>query len=390
MQTSANTAKPRLQTLVATCGAHAIQDGLVAVQFVLLPVLAQSLGLSYSQVGLLKAANNTATSLLEIPSGFLAERFGEKKLLIFGLLCAGIGFVGVSQSVLFSTVCLFFLVTGCGGAFQHSLSSALIVKHFQDGLRRKSLGTYNAFGDVGKLLYAGSFSLLMGAGLAWNSVVMLLAITSILFALFIWRLLPADLAADSPAGTSDEVTRGWGIRHPRRFGALGSMVFLDSIVQAGFLTFIAFVLIEQGASASHAAGGVVLTLLGGTAGKLAGGFLAARIGDRFTFIVVQIATITGISALLYLPLQWMFIALPLIGVFVQGSSTVCYGAVSDQVEEQKTSRAYAVIYTLASAASVVGPLALGIIADLYGLQSTVWTLVGLTAVTLPLSYALTR
>ena len=53
----------------------------MAVQYVLLPVLAQNLGLSYTQVGLLKATSSSAMALLEIPSGFLAEKFGEKRLL---------------------------------------------------------------------------------------------------------------------------------------------------------------------------------------------------------------------------------------------------------------------------------------------------------------------
>lgn len=370
----------QLKNLFVTCGAHAIQDGLVAVQFVLLPVLAQSLGLSYSQVGVLKAANNTATALLEIPSGFLAEKFGEKKLLIFGLLCAGVGYVGVSQSAYFSTVCFFFFVTGCGAAFQHSLSSSLIVKNFHGGLRRKSLGTYNAFGDLGKLLYSGSFSLLTGMGLAWNSVVMLLAISAVIFAIAVWQLLP-NAAGLGQGNKSVSETGGWGIRHRYRFASLGAMVLLDSMVQSGFFTFIAFVLIEKGASASYAAAGVVLTLLGGTAGKLAGGYLASRFGDRRSFSLIQLISVFGIISVIFLPLQLVYIALPAIGVFIQGSSTVCYGAVADQIDEGKTARGYAVIYTLASLASVIGPVLLGVIADTYSLGATLWSLAVITALT---------
>ncbi|OED42801.1 hypothetical protein AB833_05575 [Chromatiales bacterium (ex Bugula neritina AB1)] len=377
-----------MKALLATCGAHAIQDGLVAIQFVLLPVLAQSLGLSYSQVGILKAANNIATSVLEIPSGFLAEKFGEKKLLIFGLLCAGIGYIGVSQSGYFATVCFFFLITGCGAAFQHSLSSALIVNNFQGGLRRKTLGTYNAFGDVGKLLYTGSFSLLMGIGLAWNSVVLPLAISACVFAIVVWQLLPDTHTNSRPTKRESAGKGTWGIRHPTRFSALGTMVLLDSMVQSGFFTFIAFVLIEKGASASHAAGGVVLTLIGGTAGKLAGGFLASRLGDRASFNLIQVVSIVGIIAIIFLPLQAVFIILPLVGIFVQGSSTICYGAVAEQVEEDKTARGYAVIYTLAAGASAIGPATLGIIADIYSLTATVWMLAALTALTVLFSVTL--
>jgi len=160
------------------------------------------------------------------------------------------------------------------------------------------------------------------------------------------------------------------------------MVFLDSIVQAAFLTFIAFVLVEKGASASHAAGGVVLTLIGGTAGKFAGGLLAARVGDRYSFFIVQCMTILGLLGVLFLPLQAVFIILPLVGVFVQGSSTVCYGAVADYVDAGKTSRAYAIIYTLSSAASVAGPFFLGVLADRVHIEAVLWSLIVVTAVSL--------
>lgn len=44
------------KTLITCCGAHLIQDGLGALQYVLLPILAQLFGLNYAQVGLRLAA----------------------------------------------------------------------------------------------------------------------------------------------------------------------------------------------------------------------------------------------------------------------------------------------------------------------------------------------
>ena len=379
-----------IKTLIATCGAHAIQDGMMAVQYVLLPVLAQSLGLSYTQVGILKAASSTSMSLLEIPSGFLADKFSEKRLLCAGLAGVGAGYIGVASSNHFFTVCLFFLLAGSGAAFQHSLSSALLVQQFEGGLRRSALGTYNSFGDLGKLTYAGAFSLLLGMGLAWSVVVLLMAFSAISFGFVVWWLLSTSAAGIESQKTesknsNDEKTspdHTWGITKPVRFLSLSIMVFLDSIVQAAFLTFIAFVLVEKGASASHAAGGVVLTLIGGTAGKFAGGLLAARMGDRHSFFILQCMTILGIIGVLYLPLQADFITLPIAGVFVQGSSTVCYGAVADYVDAGKTSRAYAIIYTLSSAASVVGPFFLGVLADHVHIEAVLWSLIVVTAASL--------
>ncbi len=359
----------------------------MAVQYVLLPVLAQSLGLSYSQIGLLKACSSTAMALLEIPSGFLAERFGEKKLLIVGLIGTGTGYIGVAASSQFITACLFFLLAGCGAAFQHSLSSSLLVRTFEGGLRRKALGSYNAFGDLGKLAYAGAFSILLGVGLAWQTVVISLAISALAFAALVWWLLRRIKHSNSlPESENSTLTSNpdqstWGITSPIQFSSLSMIVFLDSMVQAGFLTFIAFILIENGASAAHASGGVVLTLIGGTAGKFAGGWLAARIGDRLSFMLVQGCTIAGLLGVLLLPLQLVYVLLPLVGVFVQGSSTVCYGAVADYVNDNKSSRAYAIIYTLSSSASVAGPFFLGILADNSHIDNVLWLLMAITAVT---------
>ena len=328
----------------------------------LLPVLAQSLGLSYTQIGLLKAVSSSAMALLEIPSGFLAEKFGEKSLLCAGLIGVGTGYVGVASSNQFATVCLFFLLAGSGAAFQHSLASSLLVRQFEGGLRRSALGTYNSFGDLGKLSYAGAFSLLLGMGLAWSTVVLLMAVSAIIFGLVVLWLLRNNVPdnqkqkarLENPDHAKGPADQTFGITKPVRFLSLSFIVFLDSIVQAAFLTFIAFVLVEKGASASHAAGGVVLTLIGGTAGKFTGGLFAARVGDRYSFFIIQCMTILGLLGVLFLPLQAIFVLLPVVGVFVQGSSTVCYGTVADYVDESKTTRAYAIIYTLSSAASEQG------------------------------------
>ena len=112
--------------LIAACGAHFLQDGLVALQYVLLPILAQAFGLNYTQVGFLRAVSNSAMTLLEIPAGVLSERFGETRLLFFGLLCASLGYLGVALASSFHLIVIGFLIAGSGAAFQHSLSSALI------------------------------------------------------------------------------------------------------------------------------------------------------------------------------------------------------------------------------------------------------------------------
>ena len=63
----------RKLTLAACCGAHAIQDGLLATLYVLLPVLAQAFGLSYSQVVELHPATQLTTGLVELSPGLYSS-----------------------------------------------------------------------------------------------------------------------------------------------------------------------------------------------------------------------------------------------------------------------------------------------------------------------------
>ena len=387
------TDQPGRQVLFASCGAHLIQDGLVALQYVLLPILAQVFALNYTQVGMLRAVSTSAMTLLEIPAGVLAERFGEMRLLIFGLFCAGCGYLGVAFAANFHLIVIGFLVAGCGAAFQHSLASALIAKSFGDAARRRALGTYNAFGDLGKLIFTGSFSLAIGIGVAWNLVVTVACLLALAFAGLLPLLLrnqPTPLAPEDPAARQSGDNSKWGIRHPRRFSWLCLTIFLDTLAQSVFLTFVAFLLLAKDGSETLASLSVVLALGGGMVGKFVSGFLAVRYGDRTAFRLLQLVTVCGIVVMVMLPVLPILLLLPLLGIAVQGSSTVTYGALSDFVHRQRQSRGYAIMYSLSGLSAVFGPVVFGGLADRYGVAVALMILAALTSLTLQSSKVLRK
>src|SRR4026209_2602534 len=83
------------RTLATCCATHTLHDGLSDVSYVLLPLLAQTFGLSLAQVGLIRSAHRTAMAAFQIPAGLIAERFGERNLLALGTLLAGCAFVAL-------------------------------------------------------------------------------------------------------------------------------------------------------------------------------------------------------------------------------------------------------------------------------------------------------
>jgi len=328
--------------------------------------------------------------LLEIPAGILSESLGERRLLVLGIIGTGIGFFAVSFTEGYYGVLLALFVAGCGAAFQHSLCSSLISKSFGEPERRIALGSYNASGDIGKLVLTLVASLLLGIGVGWQTITLGYGLLAVAVALTIWILLGAKRAGELSSIKLKEIagTKHWGIKDRLGFTNLAAIVFLVSLIQDGFLVFITFVMIEKQVSTGLVAFAVAATLSGGICGKYAGGLLAARIGVIRSIVLFELLTAIGILLVFYAQGNVSFFLLPLVGVFLQGSSSITYGTVSNLVHTKQQSRGFSIIYTIASSASFVGPSIFGVIIDLLGFKFMMTIMATLVLVTLPLCYLL--
>jgi MFS family permease len=159
---------------------------------------------------------------------------------------------------------------------------------------------------------------------------------------------------------------------------LAAIVFLDIAVQDGFLVFVAFLMIEKNIPAGLAAFAVVATLAGGVIGKFACGHLSARLGVVRSLFLVEGFTAAGIVGVILLPPIAAFVLLPLVGIVLQGSSTITYGSVSQFVDEARQSRGFSLIYSMANGASVAGPVGFGMISDLYSVGTAVAIMAAVT------------
>jgi len=362
------------RTLKACAGVHVVHDGLADMLYALLPVLAQSLGLSYAQVGVIRAANNLATAALQIPSGLLAERLGALRLLVLGTVVAGIAFLGLAAADSFWPVFFGFLIAGCGGAVQHPLSSSLITAAYPGEGRARALGIYNTFGDIGKFLFVGATVVAVGAGLAWQLPVFVFGMVALGCAVGVWLALvhlPIAAAPPTACPTVDPApTLGWGFKSRSGAISLGIVASVDTGGRVAFLTFIAFLMIDKGVAASWAAAAVLVTLFGGMCGKFACGLLAERVGTVRAIALTELATALGIVGVIVSPHYAAFVLLPFVGVVLNGTSSVVYAAVSELVDDRRHARAYGLIYTLGSVCGIVAPLLFGFVADRFGLDVT--------------------
>ena len=82
----------KTRLLLSVCVCHLLHDGLADVLYVFLPVWQTAFQTSRSQLGLLITFYFVALAILQVPTGILAERTGERSLLIGGTVVAGLGF----------------------------------------------------------------------------------------------------------------------------------------------------------------------------------------------------------------------------------------------------------------------------------------------------------
>ena len=375
------------RTLATCCAAHTLHDGLSDISYVLLPILAQAFNLSLAQVGMIRSAHRGAMALFQTPAGLIAERLGARNLLAFGTACAGLAFIALGQAAGFAAILLALFCAGFGSAFQHPLCSTLISHAYPGEGRRGALGTYNFFGDVGKFAFGGAVSLLFVAGVPWQIPVTVYGSLALACALAILMLMQQTAARMQPAAmqsSSERTPVGWGIRSRRGFTALCLIEIVDSSTRTGFLTFVAFLMIAKNLPAGWATLSVPLILIGGMAGKLACGFLAERIGIIRTVVITEVATGAGVLLTLVLPDVAAYLLLPLIGVALNGTSSVLYATIGDLVEKDRLPRAFGLFYTIGSICGLVSPLAFGAIGDALGISASIALIGVLVFLTLPL------
>jgi MFS family permease len=156
----------------------------------------------------------------------------------------------------------------------------------------------------------------------------------------------------------------------------------------GFLTFLPFLLRAKGAGLPEIGAALTLVFAGGAAGKLVCGLLGARLGVLATVLITEGATAAGILALLSVPLGAALALLPIIGVALNGTSSVLYGTVPELVAADRRESAFGVFYTGTIGAGALSPALYGMIGDAISLPAAMLLVAAVVLLTLPLAWQL--
>ncbi|HXP03347.1 MAG TPA: MFS transporter [Stellaceae bacterium] len=380
-------AAPERRTMAVACAAHILHDGYTDLLYVLLPLWQAQFGLDYAAVGLLRALYVGAMAGFQIPAGSIAQRFGGPLVLGLGTALAGIGYLVAGASVGFAMLVGALVIGGLGSGVQHPISANLVSQAFPGRRSRQALAGYNFSGDLGKMAFPAATAWLLTL-MNWRAATTVIGIVGLVVAVAILAARGLPGRAVKPGEAADSPETAAPAPSGRGFPLLLSIAMIDSATRMGFLTFLPFLLKLKGAGLAEI--GVALTLIftGGACGKLACGWLGARVGVVRATWITEGATAAGILALLPLPLFAGMAVLTLIGVALNGTSSVLYGTVPELVAPERRQRAFSIFYTGGVGAGALSPVLYGMIGDALSVPAMMVLVATVVLITLPLSWRL--
>jgi len=347
------------------------------------------LNMSFAQVGLLRAMHSGASAVLQIPFGLAAERAGEFWLLLGGNIWVAASFLGIAVASSYTLLSTWILFGGLGGGTQHPLASGLVSRVYDDHGRSMAVGTVNFAGDLGKMA-APVVTWLLAVPYGWRTtfrVVGLAGIVFMLISVIARRAVSVGGPVHIQSGlAADDLPR---VRMAA-YANLSVVGVMDDAVRAAALTFLPFLMRDRGMSTEQIFGMLFLLLAGGAMGKFVCGWLDERYGS-----VRLIWGTKGLTALLLLvvlvaPTISMAPLMVILGIGLNGTSSVIYATVAKFVPPQLRARFYGIFYTTIQVGSTLSPFLYGVLADWFGIKVTVVFMGLATGLILPVSLSLRR
>ncbi|GMB02213.1 MFS transporter [Pelosinus sp. IPA-1] len=380
----------RKKALLTGSLAHFIHDGFTDMLYIFFPIWQAQFSLNFTEIGFLKTLFSGTMACFQVPSTNLANRVGEIRLLLLGTILTSVSvwLLGWSATPIFLGCLL--VVGGLGSSVQHPLSSSIISNAYTDSdARRVALSTFNVTGDMGKLVLPSVAAFLISQ-YNWPTTIHVLGIVGMGVVITIFlsskSIRQVNINTENKKTTTAISHLKW--KENKAFWSLSMIGVIDSATRMGFLTFFPFLLQEKGAGVTTIGLALSLVFAGGSVGKFVCGTLATKLGILRSVIITEIITAFCIWAMLNLPINNAILLAPILGVALNGTSSVLYGSVPELVSEERRKQAFAIFYTATIGAGALSPSIYGMASDIVGIKTVVIIVAIVVLFTIPLTIPL--
>lgn len=348
---------------------HLIVDLSQGVLPILMPILAQSLNLSYFQVGTVVLAFTFSSAIIQPVFGVLTDRYSMPWLMPLGLFLSGFGLALTGMVDSYALLLLAVLLSGIGVAGYHPEGSKLVHFVSEDSKAGSSMAVFSVGGNIGfglgPLL---ALFLLSFGGLGSIRGVMIPGALAALVFLFLLPGFKKILAEKLPKQKKDiEETASSDIR-------IGSLILLilyvtiRSWIHSGLIFFIPFYFPAfKGITEPEYL--VSIFLIAGAVGTVLGGPFADRFGGRNGLLASMVVCLLTVYPFLHFSGTWIPVLAFIVGASLIStfSITVVFG---QRLLPHNIGLASGLMLGFAIGMGSIGVTLLGVIADHMGLPLT--------------------
>lgn len=378
-------------TLWATSIGHAYTHWFPSTFYLLLPLIKDELGLTYTEMGLLVTTRFVVSTGANFPSGMVVDLL-KRNNLIMTIALAWVGipylFMGISSSYTLLLLCM--AIVGAGNNLWHPAA----ISTLHDAYPKKrgwAMGWHASAANIGDAL--GPFlSGILLVWMSWRHILIDSFIPGLALGLLIWKML--GISSEMSTGSSHEDGKGNKKEETKRLSTgeylrgLGRLLInpnifflslingIRSLTQNGLSTFLPSYFMNL-MHLSPWLSGIYMTVIqiAGIISAPISGHVSDRHGRKRVVRAALFSTSLAIFFLVFLNISWLFVVfLGVVGFFLYSLRPVLIAWTMEVAPKELGGTAVSVQFSFQSALSALAPVLGGWIADTWGLMYTFYFL----------------
>ena len=344
----------------------------------LIPLIMNSINLSYTEAALLTTVQFIAYAAFQIPMGYAVDKYGPRKLISIGLICVGIFSILFSMSTNLTQALITRALIGLATSTVFVPGLRSIGDWFSIKKRGLAMGIFGSAASV-SISLSGLSAPFLAMNLDWRYSILILSLPSIILGLFSYKLLldrdttDDDSSDNKRDSSSDHIVKNLILSKNSLF--LGLNQFFRWGMDNAFLVWLPTYLYTS-KDFSLFESGIFLMASGllGMLGNISGGYLSDKINSRLNVVLISWIGLAISFFFLVLVNSPILIVIVVFSISWFGNShrSPMFAIIPDLFETDSTGLTTGIQNTWANFGGVLIPLMIGVLRDSTGSFDIGW------------------